>query len=129
MTTSKREKTDFTLLLPVYKQGSDLNQHLEETPDDAKAFLALAARYEEAARLCRRVAGAIKESGCEMDIDVEGDTHFIGISGPAEVFAGLVSDKVLEVVDYDNWATDDPWYDPDPDGPDYESDMSWPDEG
>lgn len=95
--------TDYQLPLPVFKQGDDLRSHMETHVDDARVFLAMANQYEEAARICRRMAGVIKESGREKEIEIDGDAHMISISGPPEVFAGLVSDKVLFEVDYDDY--------------------------
>jgi len=55
--------SQYEVVLPVFKQGDDFAACSEEHPKKpAKAFLALAVQYEEAAARCRRVAAVMAET-------------------------------------------------------------------
>ena len=88
----------YQLWLPVFKQGDDLRSHLNQN-NVPEAFLGLAEQYEEAAAICRKVAGCLAEAN-PKDIDVQADTHHIGITAPEKLMSSLVAD---ETVREDEW--------------------------
>jgi len=93
----KSDQGVYELSLPVFKQGDDLDHYLGKNPDDpAKAFLGLAEQYEDAAKICRRVAGVAMEAP-KGSVTVNADSHLILVEGPPEAFAGLVTDKTLRI--------------------------------
>ena len=82
---------------------------LEKTSSSKEAFKKMAEQYEEAAKVCKRMAGFaaennVKVSACSYDIFVETDPL---------AAAGLVADKILnEEPDYnDDDDEDDGFYD------------------
>lgn len=96
--------TYYDLRLPVWKQGEDFQNYLNNGDRDkpAEAFLALAEHYEVAAGICRRVAGVVAEAP-EGSVAADGVCpHSITILGPAHVFGGLVADGVLTLNAYNN---------------------------
>lgn len=98
----------YTLWLPVYKQGDDLGHNLHELGDDAKAFLASAEQYEEAARICRRFAGLAMEKKVKINC---ADTHHISVSGLEDVLTPLATDLGLMVEVWDDDGEDEDWED------------------
>jgi hypothetical protein len=103
MTTEKtlRDRGIYELHLPVFKQGDDLSEHVEENPGNpAKAFRDFAARYEEAAKRCMRVAGALSELPADK-VTVDAGTHYIGIQAPPGSLAGLIADEILCIPEWD----------------------------
>lgn len=93
----------YSLNLPVFKQGDDFGHHLEQTPKDIPAaFLAQAECYEEAARICKQMAGVASEL---PNLSVDANTHYIGIfSDDTNRLAALAKDGLL---------TEDEWEDED----------------
>ena len=117
MSHPKSPTKSYNLFLPVWKQGDDLHGHLSATDTTpADAFLGLAGQYEEAARICRRVAGVLAET--KEEVTVFADTHMISLEGNPASFAGLVSDGLLEE---ETWEDDeDPEDEEDEDSPEDE---------
>lgn len=90
--------------LPVFKQGDDLSQHVEKNPGNpSKALIGLAEQYEEASRLCRRLASVASEGAMVL----HADTHTIEVEADEKALAGLVSDGVLSVPPGDDEAGGD----------------------
>lgn len=88
----------YELQLPVFKQGDDLHNCMSQNPGDLRAAFELqAARYDEAARMCRRMAGVASEVPC---LEVDADTHMIAVNGPAEQLESLAREGLLAVSDY-----------------------------
>lgn len=87
----------YELQLPVFIQGDDLSYLLEESKSSSEAFVVQAENYEEAARVCRRMASIC----AEHKMDIEADCRFIGVDGPPEVLEALAKDKILHVNHYD----------------------------
>lgn len=85
--------------LPVFKQGDDLSHHLEKSDTPAAALLAMAAQYELAAAMCRQMASI----AAEVPIDIDADTHHIGVSGPREQLDRLLEgdDALLSICPFD----------------------------
>jgi hypothetical protein len=92
----------YDLHLPVYKQGDDLSEHLEQQEKldggghdgdhVADAFEELAQRYEEAAAICRRIVGVAREV---PGLEVDADCHYIAITGPWDRLDSLVNAGLL----------------------------------
>src|SRR5262245_66688115 len=90
----------YELHLPVFKQGDDLAHQIESLGDDLRAaFEAQATNYDEAARLCRRMAGVAAEV---PELEIEASTHMIEVGGPEGQLQKLVDEGVLVVNDYED---------------------------
>jgi hypothetical protein len=90
----------YELNLPVFKQGDDLHHCITQNPGDLRAaFEQQACNYNEAARLCRRMAGVAAEV---PDLEVYADTHHIGVDGPVGRLESLVNEEILTVVEHDD---------------------------
>lgn len=83
----------YTLQLPYFKQGDDLNNYLEETDNNiAEAFELHSAQLESAADTLSMLAHIASEN--EMEIDA--DTHFISITCTDKV-AELIRSEDIEI--------------------------------
>lgn len=80
---------DYTLSLPVFKQGDDLRHHLDQSNNDPKkAFAALAEQYIAAAEVCKMVV--------ELEVSaVQADTHHISFSMDESAAQPLVTQGIL----------------------------------
>jgi hypothetical protein len=78
------------LKLPIFKQGDDLAQHLQDKKDTRAAMLAYAERMKTAASILEKLA----EHGDRVAIE-EADTHFILVSGPASLIRQLIDKGLL----------------------------------
>lgn len=83
----RAKRLSYDLVLPVYKQGTDLAMLLEHHSDPAKAVLAQAAAYEEAAAVMRRLA-TLLQSQHGRKLTVDADTHCITVTGPENMLKG-----------------------------------------
>jgi len=94
----KKFSTWYDFCLPLFKQGDDLAQYLEifKSEGRAAAFMALAEQYENASKLCKRMASVIKEAKTEVEVCASG--HTIEVGGDPKDFEGLISDAVLQKV-------------------------------
>ena len=92
---------NYEVSIPVFKQGDDLHHCIKNTSNSSEAFLMQAENYECAAAVCRRLASFLAETP-EAVLD-GACTHWIGISGPEDKLAGLVSDGIL----YKSYCEDD----------------------
>lgn len=91
----------YNLYLPVFKQGDDLSHHLERSKDNPiRAFRGLADQYQEAAQICRTVSKTLSDIKDLSDIEVQADTHFIGITIPEKYVRKLVEQEILVEEDY-----------------------------
>lgn len=94
----------YNLHLPVFKQGDDLSHHLERNKDNPiRAFRDLAAQYECAAEICKDVAQALATIKNISDVEVQADTHFIGISAPERYMRQLIEQEMLVEEIYDEF--------------------------
>jgi hypothetical protein len=77
------------LVLPVWKQGDDYKE-LGGPP--AEVLPELADHYRSAAEACDKLAEV-----CEAhpEIEVEGETHWIWVTGPEEVLQALRQEGIL----------------------------------
>jgi hypothetical protein len=92
----------YDLHLPVFKQGDDLAHHLERNKDNPiHAFRDLAAQYECAAKICKDVAKVLATIKSISDVEVQADTHFIGVSAPEKYVRSLVEQEILVEENYD----------------------------
>lgn len=92
----------YELNLPVFKKGDDLHYAIGQAEGNlAKAFVGQAECYEEAARLCRKMASVAAET---PSLTVYADTHLIQIEGPEELLQTLTKDNILEER---NWEDED----------------------
>lgn len=82
------ESVDVIIGLPVWKQGDDLANCVEEDEHPSKAFMCLAEKYIQAADVCRKVAEIIEHEDCTLSTD----THMILVG---DVSKG-VADKLVE---------------------------------
>lgn len=70
----------YELALPYIKVGDTMNHLMEENKhDSAKALIAFAEMYEDAALICRRAAGLAVEGDLTIDSDSNG--HIVPITG------------------------------------------------
>lgn len=90
-------KKIYQVMLPVYKQGDDMLEHLERTDKNARdAFTELVERYKDAADVARAMAAAWDDSW----EDLEADTHIIVFSAePSEKISRLEGLGVIEALD------------------------------
>lgn len=97
--TNRSLKTCYDFHIPVYKQGDDLNSHIEANNGSARdAFMGLAGQYEEAAKLCRQMASIAAE---EPAMTVEADCHCCWVSGISPDRAeALLADEVIQSQDW-----------------------------
>ncbi len=79
------------LHLPIFKQGDDLG-HFLQSMDNVSALKAYAETLESAAEILRTVAERIKD----QEVEINADTHFIGLTGPDELISQLIKDNLLE---------------------------------
>jgi hypothetical protein len=93
-TSPMEPKFYYTLFLPVFKQGDDLSHHQNQNnpPNQAKAFSGLAEQYISAAEICRKMSKVLETS---PEIEVEADTHHIGLFGPVNLLDPLVEEGIL----------------------------------
>lgn len=96
-TETKANKT-FELNLPVFKQGDDMAHCLSQARTVKKAFEMQAENYEEAARICRKMAGIASE---ERKLKVDADTHIISLFGPTERLLALEKEGVVRSYEWD----------------------------
>jgi len=85
---------NYDLNLPVFRTGDDLQYWLNETNDDQKkAFLKMSQQYDEASKICKRVAGIIAE---HEDVKIAKlDSYTILLTGNEASLGGLIVDGVL----------------------------------
>ena len=118
----------FELSLGVYKVGDDLAGHLEQANNDPKeGFMRMAKQYEEAAMICKRMAGIASES----NLKVAADCHFVSITGTDARLDALANEGILydvtdeynEVIEYagskDDYDDYDDYQEPE-DDPEYQ---------
>lgn len=88
------------LHLPLFKVGDDIAHCLKgrkRQPD--AALLAYAGQLRAAAEQVERLAGGI----AGQKVQVEADTHFVGVYGPEDVLRPLIQAEVLsERLDIDD---------------------------
>lgn len=103
--TKDTTNSTYDFHLPVFKQGDDLHHHIQRNPGaPEKALLGLAEQYEEASRLCRRVAAVVAET---PGVELFADTHMIQVTGPTAALTGLVADEVLTATPFDDEGDED----------------------
>lgn len=90
---------EYELYLPYFKQGSDLNTAMEQTEDDADAFLIHANRLEQAVKMLKVLAGRAKENGLRIE---NASTHYISVICDETVGDVLVNDGILMNVSNDD---------------------------
>jgi hypothetical protein len=98
----------FQVMLPVFKQGDDMycaekaaKEELAKTCEGevkadvlaSRTFALAADQYEAAAAICRRLAGAARETYIEL---AQADTHLILIRAEEAAVQGLVADGILD---------------------------------
>ena len=84
----------YDLPLPVFKEGDDVALQLCGDAGPQEAFEALALQYEQAAALCRTMAGVA--SWCpQLELAVR--TNYIGVRGPSDRLDPLVVEGILQV--------------------------------
>lgn len=87
---------NYTLFLPVYKQGDDFAHCLEmNNKHPVKSFLDLAEQYKSAAEICQIVAETLSRSNNLDKIGVDGCTHSIFISADENDVHSLIKDSIL----------------------------------
>lgn len=89
----------YEVWLPYFKQGSDLDRHIElsETLEEGLRNHALA--MKEAEEQLSKIADIVKDY---EDVDVFADTHMIKIDGPQEMLDKLYKENLVNVVDYED---------------------------
>jgi hypothetical protein len=78
------------LQLPLFKQGDDLSEHLEEETGTRAALLAYAEQLRTAAGMLERLA----EHADSLQVELA-DTHEIVVSGPAPLVRRLMAEGLL----------------------------------
>lgn len=82
----------YTLFLPVFKQGDDLNDHLSSCEGSPQAFLKLSEQYKAAAEICDIIYNNIKNIS---NIEIDAGCHHIGIKTNSRKIQKLVQDGIL----------------------------------
>lgn len=91
----------YDLFLPVFKQGSDFQHHVDENRGDPIAsFKGLAEQYKCAAEICEMIANTFSKSKNLKSIEVNGDTHCIWITAPKKVVMPLLKEGILSKQEY-----------------------------
>jgi|ERR1043165_1619250 hypothetical protein len=90
MNTNREKKETAELRLPIFKQGDDLAEHLQQEKGTKAALLAYAERLKDATSLLETLA-----KHAEWLVIEQADTHFILVSGPAALIHSLVEEGVL----------------------------------
>jgi hypothetical protein len=91
--------------LSYYKQGYDLSNHI--VPNDlAAAFENHAKQMEGVVRQLKGVVKAIKDlkedyPNIDADVELQADTHHIGLGGPKEIIQKLVKSEFIDLEYYD----------------------------
>lgn len=90
----------YTLFLPVFKQGDDLSNYLNDNGSNgSQAFSELAKQYEDAAEICKKVSDCIIKN--EKLITVDAGTHHIGFSAPKKAVKELIHQNILQEENFD----------------------------
>jgi hypothetical protein len=91
----------YSLFLPVFKQGDDFASHVEaNNGHPVKSFLDFAERYKSAAEICQTLANRLSNLVNIDDIEVSGDTHSIWLNLPEEIANPLVKESILVEEDF-----------------------------
>jgi hypothetical protein len=81
-----------------YKQGDDLGHHLENSKDASESLFSWSTSLISAGERVKVIAERIKG----LDITIDADTHFIGMSGDhEEVLNLMVADGLLNLVEFE----------------------------
>ena len=103
------EKKHATIFLPYFKQGDDLNSCIEKYEDGNVNTKETLKKYVE---LLENVINIIKEIDSIIpennDIEIDGDTHYIGITGDKKILDKLVEKDLAQYEEeYDDDDDDD----------------------
>lgn len=90
ITDQFHQKETAELLLPSFKQGDDLGEHLRQEKDTKAALLAYAERLKAATSMVETLAKHAEW----LEIE-QADTHLILVSGPGLVIHSLIEDGIL----------------------------------
>jgi len=94
------ENKTFSLFLPVFKQGDDLANSIQDTTNLEQAFKLQAEKYKSAAEICLKLSNVMKNN--EQYITVDAQTHSIMITGPEEIFKSLIEDETLSEEEFED---------------------------
>lgn len=104
----KNNKAYANIMLPYYKQGDDLRSCLVKRKDgsiDTKETLRNHIRLlQDSINMLKKINDIIPDNN---DIEIEGDTHYIGINGDKRIIDQLVAKKLANYEHYDNFDDDD----------------------
>lgn len=84
------------IVLPYYKQGSDLGHFLDQCSSNKEALESHASTLEAAARQLRDIGELIADT----EVEFCADTHHISVSGPEDLMDKLVE---MDLAEYDQW--------------------------
>jgi|SRR5690606_16723274 len=79
------------LCLPMFKQGDDLANHLDNSDNIYDALMAYADQLDYCADMVLELAQRVKD----QEVEISADTHYIGVGGPAAVIQPLIDDELL----------------------------------
>lgn len=82
----------YDLHLPVFKQGDDLADSIDATETLHEAFIIQAKKYSDAANICWKLSEILKNN---TNVEIDAQTHHIGIHGPEEIFKDLLKSDIL----------------------------------
>lgn len=89
---------DLQIYLPYFKQGCDLGGCLESTETNGEALELHANMLKSAAEQLLK----IKKTIDGHKVDIQADTHFIGICGEDDIMDELVEAKLAEEMDWED---------------------------
>ena len=102
--STKTDQAFAEIHLPYFKQGDDIRHAIESTENNVKEGLtSFVNSWRQLADELEKLCGLIGDRHTE--IEVEGDTHFIGITGPGDLVNLLI--KKSNLVYEDEYDEDD----------------------
>ena len=93
---------DAQIFLPYFKQGDDLGQALLSSEGDIlKALEDHSNCLQSASAMLMSIREEIEKYGVE-EVEIDGDTHCIFISGPDDLIDLLVEKELVEIQDWED---------------------------
>jgi hypothetical protein len=91
----------YEIHLPYFKQGDDMDNCIRSTETPLEALRAHADQLSIAAAQLNQIADIVSNYN-QKDIILEGNVHYITISGPEEMENELLEEDLIDVSPWDN---------------------------
>ncbi len=102
---SDNDSKVFRVWLPLFRVGDDFQSCYEHNNHNApEAFRALANAYTEAASMCKRVAGVLKEN---PGYTAQGDAHMLWVEGPLMAMEPLIREGIVAIEEFEEYNSDE----------------------